>query len=100
MRCLRWVVRGVRGVHGFPPPTGSYLRVLPAAFSTPLFWPAEHVAALRPSPAHLAAVQQARHIARQYAYLSSIVGDYKGLFPENHFTYDDYRWVAGRGGSS
>lgn len=50
-----------------------YLNVLPATFSTPLFFTEEEMELLRPSPVFEDALKMYRSIARQFAYFHLMV---------------------------
>lgn len=74
-----------------------YLSVLPATFSTILYFSLEELEELKGSSVFAEAVNICRSIARQYGYFYKLlqVNPYlKKLKLKNHFTYDLYRWAV------
>ncbi|XP_026749451.3 actin-histidine N-methyltransferase [Galleria mellonella] len=74
-----------------------YIDILPEKYSTILYFTAEELAELRPSPAFESALKLYKSIARQYAYFynkihTSNIPVLKNL--QEIFTFDNYRWAV------
>lgn len=74
-----------------------YLRLLPASYTTTLYFTPEHYQALKGSPVLDEAVKQFRNIARQYSYFYRILQsspEAKSWPIRDYFTFDAYRWAV------
>ncbi|KAM3961518.1 SET domain containing 3 [Aphomia sociella] len=74
-----------------------YIDILPEKYSTILYYTAEELSELRPSPAFESALKLYRSIARQYAYFYNKIHTLdipilKSL--QEIFTFDNYRWAV------
>lgn len=78
-------------------PWQPYLRILPASYSTTLYFSQEEVLGLKGSPALEEAVRQFRNIARQYSYFYRILHslpEARSWPIKDYFTFDAYRWAV------
>ncbi|XP_013173018.1 PREDICTED: histone-lysine N-methyltransferase setd3 [Papilio xuthus] len=74
-----------------------YIDVLPDKYNTILYFTAEELAQLKPSPVLEASLKLYRSITRQYAYFYNKI--HTGNIPvlkslRDVFTFDNYRWAA------
>ncbi|XP_047499015.1 actin-histidine N-methyltransferase-like isoform X1 [Penaeus chinensis] len=78
-------------------PWQPYLRILPASYSTTLYFSQEEILGLKGSPALEEAVRQFRNIARQYSYFYRILHslpEARSWPIKDYFTFDAYRWAV------
>lgn len=71
-----------------------YIDLLPASFTTVLYFTVDELAELKGSPTLEAALKQTKNIARQYAYFYKLVGnsdDAASRILRGKFTYEEYR---------
>lgn len=72
-----------------------YLDILPADYSTVLYFDLEELKELEGSPTFEAALRQTKNIVRQYAYLHQLVwtitDDAACILLRKHLTFNQYR---------
>lgn len=75
-----------------------YLDILPASYSTTLYFSLDEMQALKGSPAFGESLKLYRNIARQYSYLyqrlHQVCPETAKLPLRRHFTFDDHRWAV------
>lgn len=75
-----------------------YLDILPASYSTTLYFSLDEMQALKGSPAFGESLKLYRNIARQYSYLyqrlHQVCPETAKLPLRRYFTFDDHRWAV------